>query len=210
MAADEQGESAITALVALVANLLIAIAKSVASLITGSASMLAEAAHSWADTGNEIFLIVAGRRAAKPPTPRHPLGFGRDAYVWSLFAAVGLFAVGAAVSILHGISELGVKGPAEDPLVNYVVLAVSFVLEGISFLRAFQQVRRSAVEADRDLLDFALTTSDPTVRAVIFEDAAALVGVVLAAIGVALHQVTGNGIWDAAGSIAIGVVLGAT
>ncbi|WP_367276700.1 cation diffusion facilitator family transporter [Amnibacterium sp.] len=204
------GESAITVLVALGANLLIAIAKTVAALITASASMLAEAAHSWADTGNEVFLFIAGRRAAKPPTTRHPLGFGRDTYVWSLFAAVGLFTVGAAVSVLHGIGELGVKGPAADPLINYIVLAVSFVLEGVSFLRAFQQVRRSAGAAQQDLLDYALTTSDPTVRAVVFEDAAALVGIVIAAAGVALHQVTGRGVWDAAGSIAVGVVLGLT
>ncbi len=206
----QHGESVVTVLVALGANLLIALAKTVAALITGSASMLAEAAHSWADTVNEVFLFIAGKRAEKAPTVRHPLGFGRDTYIWSLFAAVGLFAVGAAVSILHGISELGVKGPAEDPLINYVVLAISFVLEGISFLRAFGQVRRNAADADRDLLDFALTTSDPTVRAVVFEDAAALVGVVIAAVGIALHQLTGNGVWDAAGSIAVGLVLAVT
>jgi cation diffusion facilitator family transporter len=204
------GESAVTVLIALGANLLIALAKTVAALITASASMLAEAAHSWTDTGNEVFLYIAGRRAAKAPTARHPLGFGRDTYVWSMFAAVGLFTVGAAVSVLHGIGELGVKGPAEHPIINYIVLAVSFVLEGVSFLRAFQQVRRSAGAAQQDLLDFALTTSDPTVRAVVFEDAAALVGIVIAAVGVGLHQVTGNGIWDAVGSIAVGLVLGVT
>jgi cation diffusion facilitator family transporter len=209
-ATDEHGESVITVMVALVANLLIAVAKSVAAMITGSASMLAEAAHSWADTGNEIFLIVAGRRAAKPPTARHPLGFGRDAYVWSLFAAVGLFTVGAVVSIIHGVNELSAEGPAEDPLINYIVLAISFVLEAVSFVRGFSQVRRSAREADRDVLSFTVATSDPTVRAVVFEDAAALVGVILAAIGVALHQITGSGVWDAAGSILIGVVLALT
>jgi len=207
-AQPQHGESAVTVLVALGANLLIALAKTVAAMISGSASMLAEAAHSWADTVNEVFLFIAGKRAEKPPTTRHPLGFGRDTYIWSLFAAVGLFAVGAAVSILHGISELGVRGPAENVLLNYAVLAISFVLEGISFLRAFAQVRKNAADADRDLLDFALTTSDPTVRAVVFEDAAALVGVVIAAIGIGLHQLTDNGVWDAVGSIAVGVVLG--
>ncbi len=209
-ARDEHGESALTVLVALVANLLIAIAKSVAAMITGSASMLAEAAHSWADTGNEIFLMVAGRRAAKPPTPRHPLGFGRDAYVWSLFAAVGLFTVGAVVSILHGVNELSATGPAEDPLVNYVVLGISFVLEAVSFVRGFGQVRRSAKAADREVLAFTVATSDPTVRAVVFEDAAALIGVLLAVIGIALHQLTGSAVYDAAGSILIGVVLAVT
>lgn len=207
---SEHGESMVTVVVALGANLLIAIAKTVAAMITASASMLAEAAHSWADTVNEVFLLIAGKRAAKPATTRHPLGFGRDTYVWSLFAAVGLFAVGAAVSVLHGITELGAHGPAEHPLINYVVLAISFVLEGVSFLRGFHQVRRSAAAAERDLLDFALTTSDPTVRAVVFEDAAALIGVVIAALGVALHQLTGAALWDALGSIAVGVVLGIT
>jgi cation diffusion facilitator family transporter len=204
---ESSNESTVTVLVALGANLLIAIAKSVAALLTGSASMVAESAHSWADTGNEVFLIIAGKRATKPATPRHPLGFGRDTYVWSLFAAVGLFTVGALVSIQHGISELGQHGPAEEPVVNYVVLAISFVLEGVSFVRGFRQVRRSAAGRQQDVLDYTVKSSDPTVRAVVFEDAAALIGVLIAAAGVLLHQLTGEAVYDAVGSIVIGVVL---
>ncbi len=200
-------ESTLTVVVAFGANLLIAVAKSAAAVITASASMLAEAAHSWADTGNEIFLIIAQRRAAKPADAEHPLGFGREVYVWSLFAAIGLFAVGAGVSITHGVSELLNPEPAGDFIVAYVVLAVSFVLEGISFLQASRQAKRAAATQDRDLLEHVLETSDPTVRAVFFEDAAALVGILIAAAGIGLHQVTGSPVPDAIGSILVGVLL---
>jgi divalent metal cation (Fe/Co/Zn/Cd) transporter len=117
------------------------VAKSIAAVVTGSASMLAEAAHSWADTGNEVFLLVANRRSNRPPDRAHPLGFGREAYVWSLLAALGLFVAGAAVSVTHGIQELITPEPATDFVVGYVVLAFSFVLEGISFLRSVRQAR---------------------------------------------------------------------
>ena len=207
-AGDVHSESALTVAVAFTANLLIAIAKTVAAVITSSASMLAEASHSWADTGNEIFLIIAQRRAARPADKDHPLGYGREVYVWSMFAAIGLFAVGAGVSITHGITELLDPEPASDFVVAYVVLAVSFVLEGVSFLQASRQARRAATEQHLDLMDHILATSDPTVRAVFFEDAAALVGVVIAALGIGLHQVTGSPVPDAVGSILVGILLG--
>jgi cation diffusion facilitator family transporter len=203
-----KSESLITVVVAFAANAAIAIAKTVAAMLTGSASMVAESAHSWADTGNEVFLFVAERRAGKAPDSSHPLGYGRDAYVWSMFAAVGLFTVGAVLSIQHGISELASKGEATDPFVAYLVLGISFVLEAVSFVRALGQVRRSASELDRDVLDYALNTSDPTVRAVFFEDLAALAGILIAAAGILLHQLTGSEAWDAMGSIGVGLLLG--
>jgi cation diffusion facilitator family transporter len=204
---EPASESTLTVLVAFGANLLIALAKSAAAVITASASMLAEAAHSWADAGNEIFLVIAQRRAAKPVDAQHPFGHGREVYVWSLFAAIGLFAVGAGVSITHGISELAHPEPAGDFVVAYVVLAVSFVLEAISFLQASRQASRAAAPQDRDLLEHLLETSDPTVRAVFFEDAAALVGILIATVGIGLHQVTGSPVPDAVGSILVGVLL---
>ncbi|WP_081681212.1 cation diffusion facilitator family transporter [Cellulomonas sp. URHD0024] len=201
-------ESVLTVVVAFGANLLIAVAKSIAAAVTGSASMLAEAAHSWADTGNEVFLVIAQRRAAKPADPTHPLGYGREVYVWSLFAAIGLFAVGAGVSVTHGIQELVHPEPAADFGIAYIVLAVSALLEGASFFQASRQAKRAAARLDRDVIDHLLSTSDPTVRAVFFEDAAALVGIAIAFAGIGLHQLTGSATPDAIGSILVGVLLG--
>jgi cation diffusion facilitator family transporter len=201
-------ESLITVLVAFAVNVLIAIAKSAAAALTGSASLLAEAAHSWADTGNEIFLLIADRRSRRPPDLAHPFGHGREAYVWSLFAAIGLFVAGAAVSVTRGIQELITPEAAGYFLVGYVVLALSFILEGVSFLRSIQQARGEAETLHRDLLEHVLATSDPTLRAVFAEDAAALVGLVIAAAGLAAHQLTGSPVPDAAGSILVGVLLG--
>jgi cation diffusion facilitator family transporter len=201
-------QSLLTVLVAFLANLLIAIAKSIAAAITASASMLAEAAHSWADAGNEIFLLIADRRSDRRRDSGHPMGFGREAYVWSMFAAFGLFTAGAVVSIWHGIQQLIAPEKASNYLVAYVVLAVSFLLEGISFIQAATQARRLAGRRRRSVTDLVLNTSDPTLRAVFFEDAAALIGVAIATLGVALHQVTGSPRPDAIGSILVGVLLG--
>jgi cation diffusion facilitator family transporter len=201
-------ESLVTVVVAFTANLVIALAKSAAAVLTGSASLLAEAAHSWADAGNEVFLLVANRRSQRPADPQHPFGHGREAYVWSLFAALGLFVAGAAVSVTHGIQELISSEPASDFLIGYIVLAVSFVLEGISFSQSIRQAKPEAASLDRDLIGYVLATSDPTLRAVFAEDAAALIGLVLAGAGLGLHQITGSPVPDAIGSILVGVLLG--
>jgi len=201
-------ESSLTVAIAFLANLLIAVAKTGAALLTGSASLVAEAAHSWADTGNEVFLVLANRRSRRPPDPAHPEGYGREAYVWALFAAMGLFVAGGAVSITHGVQELFGGEDAGDYLIGYIVLAVSFVLEGVSFLQSARQVRNEAASMDRDVIEHVLETSDPTLRAVFAEDSAALVGVLLAALGLALHQVTGVAAFDGLGSILVGVLLG--
>ena len=203
-------ESVTTVLVAFGVNVGVAAAKSAAAVVTGSAALVAEAAHSWADAGNEIFLMIANRRSRRPPDLAHPFGHGREAYVWSLFAALGLFVAGATVSVTHGIQELLKPEPAGQFVTGYIVLAVSFVLEGVSFLQSVRQARPEAESMQRDLIEHVLATSDPTLRAVFAEDSAALAGLLIAAASLAAHQLTGSPIPDAVGSIVIGVLLAAT
>ncbi|HEY0950000.1 cation diffusion facilitator family transporter [Nocardioides sp.] len=204
----ESSESLLTVVIALLANGLLAAAKSFAAAVTGSASMVAEAAHSWADTGNEVFLLVAERQGNRPRDADHPRGYGRATYTWSLVAAFGLFSAGAVVSVWHGLTELA--GEEADPsyTVNYVVLGIAFVLEGISFAQATRQVHGAARRVGLHPLRYVSRTSNPTLRAVFFEDFAALLGILLAGGGIALHQLTGEAVFDAIGSIAVGVLLG--
>lgn len=197
----------VTVIIAFVTNVLVAIAKTVAAFFTGSAAMVAEAAHSWADAGNEVFLLIADRQGARPKDASHPFGYGRSAFVWSLIAAFGIFTAGAIVSIYHGIQELTHPGPVESPVIAYVVLGIAFILEGTSFLQAAIKSSKLADQRGRSTWDYVLDTSDTTLRAVFFEDAAALIGLVFAGSAIALHQITGHAYWDAIGSIAVGLLL---
>lgn len=203
----EESGSTVTVIVAFVANLVIAIAKTIAALLTASASLVAEAAHSWADAGNEIFLLIADRRSRREPDGTHPLGHGRESYVWSLFAALGLFIAGATVSITHGIQELLNPEPASNFTIGYIVLALAFVFEGTSLLQSLRQARREAGLLHRDVLDHVMRTSDPTLRAVVFEDSAALVGLLVAGLALLAHQLTDSPVPDAIGSIVVGLLL---
>ena len=207
--AARHGDSTFTVFVALAANALLAVAKSLAAILTGSASMAAEAAHSWSDTGNEIFLVIAERTGRRPRDERHPRGYGRATYIWSLVAAFGLFSAGAVLSVWHGISALRSGGQQETSFtVNYVILGIAVLLEGSSFLQASRQVHGKAQTFGLHPLRYVARTSDSTLRAVFFEDFSALLGLVLAGAGIALHQLTGDPAYDAVGSIAIGVLLG--
>jgi cation diffusion facilitator family transporter len=154
-------------------------------------------------------LLVANRRSRRRPDDAHPFGYGREAYVWALLAALGLFVAGAALSVTHGVQELVRQEPATNFVVGYAVLAVSFVLEGISFLRSVRQAKPAAQLMERDLIDQVMATSDPTLRAVFAEDSAALVGLVIAAAGLGAHQLTGSAVPDAIGSILVGLLLAA-
>jgi len=198
-------ESLGTVLLAGAANLSIAVAKAIAGVISGSTAMLAEAAHSFADTLNQLFLLTALRRSTKPADIQHPFGYGMERYFWSLLAAVGIFVLGAGFSIYHGVEAILEPTKIEALGLTYAVLAISFLFEGASWLRAVLQLRREAAESQEPRRIWQ--SDDPTVKTVLFEDSAALVGIVFAAIGITLHAVTDSGIWDGLASIAIGLLL---
>lgn len=201
------GESLLTVVIAGIANLLIAVAKAIGAVISGSAAMLSESAHSVADTVTEVLLFIAVRRGDKPADARHPLGYGRESYLWALLAALGTFIAGAVVSVLEGVDKILHGEEHGDVVVSYIVLAVAFVIEGISWLRAVKQVRDGARRWRMRFRSYLHVTSDTTVKAVTFEDSAALVGLVLAALGLGLSEATGNTLWDGVASVLIGVIL---
>jgi len=204
----EKSESTLTVLVALGANFLIAVLKLVAGVITGSAAMLAEAGHSVADTFTEALLLTALRRSGKPADRAHPFGYGKERYFWSLMAAVSIFTSGALFAFYEGFRTMFSDDHEQpSPIVGYVVLALAFVLEGISLLRAVKQVRAEAAAEKRTVRRYLRLIDDPTVKTVFFEDSAALVGILLAFGGLALHDVTGSAFWDGLASVLIGVLL---
>jgi cation diffusion facilitator family transporter len=200
-------ESERTVLLAGAANLSIAVAKGIAGMLSGSTALLAEAAHSVADTLNQVFLLTALKRSQRPADDRHPFGYGLERYFWSLLAAVGIFVLGAGFSIAEGIRAVLNPEPVQELAVAYGVLVVSFVFEGISWLKAVRQVRREAEAKGVPALEHLRESAEPALKTVAFEDSAALIGLVLAAAGVTLGAVTGQEFWDGAASIAIGALL---
>ncbi len=202
-------ESRKTILAALGANLAIAIAKLAAGMIGNSAAMLAEAAHSIADTMNQVFLLVSLSLGDRRPDEEHPFGYGKERFFWALLAAVFIFVSGAVFSLFEGVRTILGSGIGEETafLISYVVLAFSLLAEGGSLLRAISQVRGEARAAGKPLALYLRHSNDPTVRTVLFEDSAAVTGVVLALVGVGLHDLTGDRGWEGAASIAIGALL---
>jgi cation diffusion facilitator family transporter len=204
-----QSESRKTVLAALAANLAIAVAKGAAGLLGHSAAMLAEAAHSVADTMNQVFLLVSLSLGDRKPDEEHPFGYGKERFFWALMAAVFIFVSGAVFSLFEGVRTLlgGSLGEETAFLISYLVLGFSLVAEGASLLRAIAQVRGEARRAGKPLPVYLSQSNDPTVRTVLYEDSAAVTGVVLALVGVTLHDLTGERAWEGAASIAIGVLL---
>ncbi|MFB6670950.1 cation diffusion facilitator family transporter [Streptomyces sp. NPDC056390] len=201
------GESVTTVLVAAAANLGIALAKAVAGIISGSSAMLSEAAHSVADTVTEVLLLTALKRSEKPADEEHPLGYGPERYIWAMLAAVATFVGGAVFSFYDGIHTLVAGEELGDPLISYIVLALAFLLEGFSLRTGIKQARGEAERTGAPVGRYLQRTPDTAVKAVVMEDSAALVGLLLAAGGLLGGQLTGSGVWDAIASLCIGALL---
>ena len=196
---------------ALFANALIAILKLVAAVITGSSGMMAEALHSVADTTNQIFLLLGLRFYKRPASEKHPFGYGKERFFWSFIAAIFIFGVGATYAIYEGIDKLAHPHPPTNLVWAYGVLAISFALETGSIALALYQEIKEAHHEGLSFAEYLRESKDPTAKTVIFEDSAALIGIVIAATGLILtdYQVGGaaGAYWDGVASIMIGLVL---
>jgi cation diffusion facilitator family transporter len=204
------GERTRVIVIALAANLVVAVAKLAAGMLTGSAALLAEAGHSFADSLNEVLLGVSLRRGNVPADAAHPLGHGRERFLWAFMAAIASFLIGGCLSIALGIQKLLDGGTEGNLLVGWVVLAVACVADGVSLLQSLRSARREADILGQSLWRAVLHASDPTLRAIVVEDAAALVGLGLAAIGLAASGAFGDSRPDAVASILIGLLLATT
>jgi cation diffusion facilitator family transporter len=204
------GASVRTVFVALAANIVIAAAKLIAGLISGSSAMLAEAAHSVADSLNEVFLGISLRRARVGPDATHPLGHGRERFLWAFMAAIVSFVVGGCVSVAMAVREFGSHEPRGSALASWIVLAVSFAADGASWIQSIGQARREARARGRSVGSHLFRSSEPLVRAIVVEDTAALIGIVIAAVGLFLRDVLGTNTPDAVASLLIGILLAIT
>ncbi len=207
--AGGEGETRGTVYVALAANLVIAVAKVVGGIISGSSALLSEAAHSVADSLNEVFLLASLRRSHKRPDGKHPFGYGKERYFWSLLAAVGIFVMGGCFSAYQGIQAISstASGPSGGYLIAILVLVAAGLMEGTSLAKAMWQVRGEAKETGHPFLEQLRHTEDPALRTVLGEDGAAVTGVLIALAGITAHLVTGNTAWEGAASLAIALLL---
>jgi cation diffusion facilitator family transporter len=199
----EGGTRAIIA--ALLANLGIAVTKFIAYLASGSSSMLAESVHSLADSGNQVLLLVGGRRAARQATPQHPFGYGRERYVYAFVVSIVLFSVGGVFSVYEGVHKIQHPEELTNVAIPLVVLVVAIVLESFSLRTAI--VESNKVRRGQSWVQFVRRAKAPELPVVLLEDIAALVGLVLALVGVSLAAITGDAVWDGIGTVAIGVLL---
>ena len=193
-------------IIALGANVGIAVAKFVAAAITGSSAMLTEGVHSLVDSTNQLLLMYGQKRAAKPADATHPGGYGRELYFWSFVVALLVFALGAGVSVYEGVVHFLEPEPATSPLVAYIVLGIAFALEAGSTVAAFREFNRA--RAGQSWWSALTDTKDATTVIVLLENGAAMVGILVAAIGLAVSQLTGDPRFDGVASIVIGLILG--
>jgi cation diffusion facilitator family transporter len=206
----ERNESARTILIALAANVVIAIAKLISGLMSGSTALLAEAAHSLADASNEVLLGISLRRATAPADDLHPLGHGRERFLWAFMAAIATFLIGGCFSVGMAIHQLMHGEPLGNPTAAWIVLGVAFLGDGISLVQSLRQARSEAKERGWNVWFHLFRSSDPTVRAVVMEDSAALIGLVFAAAGLLLSHHLGSDRPDAFASLLIGLLMAAT
>lgn len=189
------------------ANMMVAIAKLVAFLATGSSAMLAESLHSFADSSNQGLLAFGLKRARKAPTQQHPFGYGKERYFWAFLVSILIFALGAVFAIYEGTHKLLHPEPVKDPTWNFIALGIGFVVEAYALRVAWIEFQHFRRDNPGPLIENLKKTKDPTLPTVLFEDSAALVGLIFAAVGVSAAAITGNPVYDAISSILIGVVL---
>jgi cation diffusion facilitator family transporter len=194
--------------VALIGNALIAILKFIAAAITGSSAMLSEAIHSLVDTCNQVLLLYGLKRAQRPPDKNFPFGYGKEIYFWSFIVAILIFALGAGVSIYEGIIHLLHPTPITTPYINYIVIGFAMMFEGFAWYFAFKEFTKS--KGKWSYIMAVQKGKDPSILVVLFEDSAALIGLVVAFLGIFLGQVTGIVYFDGAASIIIGLILAGT
>jgi len=193
---------------ALIGNSLIAVTKFIASGITGSSAMLAEGIHSVVDTGNQMLLLFGLRQAKKPADANYPFGHGKEVYFWSFVVAILIFAVGAGISIYEGVHALITPHPVQNPLINYIVLILAMIFEAGAWYFAFREFNRT--KGKLGYFNAVRQGKDPTLFVVLFEDSAAMLGLIVALIGILLSHLTGILYFDGAASVFIGVILGIT
>lgn len=193
---------------ALAGNTLIAVTKFIAAGITGSSAMLSEGIHSLVDTGNQGLLLYGLKRSRKPADKRFPFGYGKEIYFWSFVVAILIFAVGAGLSIYEGVSHLRHPVHMDSPLVNYIVLGLAMIFEGVAWTMAIREFSR--LKGRRSYVQAVASSKDPSLFVVLFEDSAAMLGLLVAFLGILLGQITGSPYFDGAASIVIGLILGGT
>ena len=193
---------------ALAGNLLIAVTKFIAASFTGSAAMMAEGIHSTVDTGNQGLLLYGMKRAKRPPDERFPFGYGKEIYFWSFMVAVLIFAVGSGISIYEGVNRLLHPHPIESPVINYVVLGLAMIFEGVAWFIAAKEFNSS--RGKWSVFQAVRRGKDPVAFLVLFEDSAAMLGLVVAFVALLAGQLTGIEIFDGIASICIGIILAVT
>lgn len=201
-----KSESRTAVIAAIAGNLAIAATKFTAAAFTGSSAMLSEAIHSVVDTGNGVLLLLGSRLSQKPADAAHPFGYGMEIYFWSLVVAILIFALGGGMSVYEGVSHLTHPHHIEKPAWNYAVLGIAIVFESASFFFAFRAFRTE--KGNQSVMEAIRRSKDPTTFTVLFEDTAALVGLLVALIGIFMADQLHNPYMDGAASIVIGVILG--